>query len=78
LLDTQLAAHPQGFRSWIKAIGADTAKANETFRRIDVDDNGTLDLNELADAVRGYHVGPLDVSLLGAKAPAAPPELRRY
>jgi Ca2+-binding EF-hand superfamily protein len=57
---------PQGFRSWIKAIGADTAKADETFRRIDVDDDGTLDLNELADAVRGYHAGTLDVSLLGA------------
>jgi Ca2+-binding EF-hand superfamily protein len=63
--DAKGAVTPEGFTSWLRAAGADTSKAQETFRQIDVDDDGDLTVDELMQAVRDYHVGKLDVSVLG-------------
>jgi Ca2+-binding EF-hand superfamily protein len=63
--DANGAVTTEGFTSWLKAVGADTSKAQETFRQIDVDDDGDLTVDELMQAVRDYHAGKLDVSVLG-------------
>jgi Ca2+-binding EF-hand superfamily protein len=63
--DANGAVTPEGFAAWLKAIGADPSKARETFRQIDIDDDGDLTVDELMQAVRDYHVGTLDVSVLG-------------
>lgn len=63
--DAKGAVTPEGFTSWLRAVGADTSKAQETFRQIDVDDDGDLTVDELMQAVRDYHAGKLDVSVLG-------------
>jgi Ca2+-binding EF-hand superfamily protein len=54
-----------GFKSWLKAVGADQSKAKETFQRLDENGDGHLTVDELVHAVRDYHAGTLDVSLLG-------------
>jgi Ca2+-binding EF-hand superfamily protein len=64
--DAKGAVTPEGFTSWLRAVGADPSKARETFRRIDVDDDDDLTVDELVQAVRDYHVGKLDVSVLGS------------
>lgn len=56
---------PREFRSWLKAVGADVSTADEAFERIDRDGDGQLTVDELVHAVRDYHAGTLDVSLLG-------------
>jgi Ca2+-binding EF-hand superfamily protein len=63
--DAKGAVTPEGFTSWLTAVGADTSKAQRTFRQIDVDDDGDLTVDELMQAVRDYHAGNLDVSVLG-------------
>lgn len=60
------AINPKEFRAWIKAIGGDAGDADESFRRIDTNGNGTLSVDELVEAVRQYHYGQSDTSLLGA------------
>lgn len=55
----------QEFRRWIQAIGADPSVADESFRRIDTDGSGQLSVHELVQAVKDYHLGNLDFSLLG-------------
>jgi Ca2+-binding EF-hand superfamily protein len=66
--DAKGAVTPEGFTSWLKAVGADTSKAQETFRQIDVDDDGDLTIDELMQAVRDYFAGQFDVSVLGGSA----------
>lgn len=56
---------PAEFRRWLEAIGVDASSAVEAFRTIDVNNNGTLTVDELVGAVRAYHFGTLDVPLLG-------------
>jgi Ca2+-binding EF-hand superfamily protein len=63
--DVKGAVTPEGFTSWLEAIGADTSKAADAFRQIDVDDDGDLTVDELMQAVRDYHAGTFDVSVLG-------------
>jgi Ca2+-binding EF-hand superfamily protein len=63
--DAKGAVTPEGLTSWLKAVGADTSKAREMFRQIDVDDDGDLTVDELMQAVRDYPAGKLDVSVLG-------------
>jgi Ca2+-binding EF-hand superfamily protein len=63
--DAKGAVTPEGFTSWLKAVGADTSKAQETFRQIDMDDDGDLTVDELMQAARDYYAGKLDVSVLG-------------
>jgi Ca2+-binding EF-hand superfamily protein len=63
--DAKGAVTPEGFTSWMGALGADASKAQETFSQIDLDDDGDLTVDELVQAVRDYHVGKLDVSVLG-------------
>jgi Ca2+-binding EF-hand superfamily protein len=63
--DANGAVTPEGFTNWLKAVGADVSKAQETFRQIDVDDDDDLTVDELMQAVRDYYIGKLDVSVLG-------------
>jgi Ca2+-binding EF-hand superfamily protein len=63
--DAKGAVTPEGFTNWLKAVGADISKAQETFREIDVDDDGDLTVDELMQAARDYYAGKLDVSVLG-------------
>jgi Ca2+-binding EF-hand superfamily protein len=63
--DAKGAVTPEGFTSWLRAVGADTSRARETFRLIDDDDDDDLTVDELMQAVRDYHAGTLDVSVLG-------------
>jgi Ca2+-binding EF-hand superfamily protein len=63
--DAKGAVTPEGFTDWLTAVGADTSQVKQTFRQIDVDDDGDLTVDELMQAVRDYHAGKLNVSLLG-------------
>jgi Ca2+-binding EF-hand superfamily protein len=63
--DAKGAVTPEGFTSWLRAIGADTSKAQETFRQINDDDDNDLTVDELMQAVRDYHANKLGVSVLG-------------
>ncbi|MGV9692282.1 EF-hand domain-containing protein [Streptomyces sp. NPDC003444] len=53
------------FATWLKALGLGEKEAHEAFRQIDADGDGTLSQQELLAAVRGFHLGELDVELLG-------------
>jgi len=56
---------PQEFKVWIRAVGADVSSADDIFERIDENSDGYLTVDELVQAVRDYHAGTLNVSLLG-------------
>nr|WP_042191104.1 EF-hand domain-containing protein [Kibdelosporangium sp. MJ126-NF4]CEL19845.1 Calerythrin (Calcium-binding protein) [Kibdelosporangium sp. MJ126-NF4]CTQ97069.1 Calerythrin (Calcium-binding protein) [Kibdelosporangium sp. MJ126-NF4] len=53
------------FSRWLNAIGVEPSAAAEAFRTIDADNSGKLTVDELVHAVREYHMGRLDVPLLG-------------
>ena len=53
------------FAKWLDAIGVNRSSAAEAFRTIDADRSGKLSVDELVHAVRDYHMGKLDVPLLG-------------
>ncbi|MFC7979915.1 EF-hand domain-containing protein [Streptomyces cinereoruber] len=53
------------FATWLKALGLGEAQAREAFKQIDADGDGTLSEQELLAAVRKFHLGELDVELLG-------------
>lgn len=59
------AINPTEFSRWIAAIGGSGADSDESFRRIDVNGNGTLSVDELVEAVKQYHFGQSDTALLG-------------
>jgi Ca2+-binding EF-hand superfamily protein len=61
--DSQI--NPREFRKWGKAIGLSQNEADEAFQKIDADHDGHLDIDELVDTVRDYHLGTSDVPLLG-------------
>lgn len=63
--DAKGAVTREGFTTWLRAVGADTSRARETFGQIDGDDDGDLTVDELVQAVRDYHAGTIDVSVLG-------------
>jgi Ca2+-binding EF-hand superfamily protein len=63
--DEKGAVTRDGFTDWLEAIGADASTAADAFRQIDVDDDGDLTVDELMQAVRDYHAGTFDVSVLG-------------
>jgi Ca2+-binding EF-hand superfamily protein len=57
--------NPGEFRRWLDAVGVPKAQHEESFRRMDTNNNGYLSVDELVQAVRDYHEGTLDVPLLG-------------
>lgn len=52
------------FTRWLTALGQDRPQARAAFGRIDRNGAGALSMEELLAAVRGYHLGRLDVDLL--------------
>lgn len=50
---------------WFAAIGLDPDVADNAFGELDTDGSGRLSVEELVDAVRDYHLGRIDVPLLG-------------
>jgi Ca2+-binding EF-hand superfamily protein len=57
--------NPAEFHSWLTAIGVDSVDPADAFRQIDTDGDGQLTVDELVHAVRAYHLGEIDVPLLG-------------
>jgi hypothetical protein len=55
----------EGFKSWLNAVGAEQTDAKAAFDRLDKNGDGHLTVDELVHAVRDYHAGTLDISLLG-------------
>ncbi|HEX7307560.1 EF-hand domain-containing protein [Lentzea sp.] len=53
-------------RRWLgSAVGLSDAASDAAFDRIDLDGDGVLTVDELVIAVREFHYGRLDISLLG-------------
>ncbi|MEU3398787.1 EF-hand domain-containing protein [Streptomyces filamentosus] len=57
--------NPAEFKSWLDAIGVRGVQPAEAFRQIDTDGDGRLSVAELVQAVRAFHLGDIDVPLLG-------------
>ncbi|MFB7032399.1 EF-hand domain-containing protein, partial [Streptomyces sp. NPDC056295] len=57
--------NPAEFKSWLDAIGVEGIDSAEVFAQIDANGDGQLSVEELVQAVRAYHLGDLDVPLLG-------------
>ncbi|MEW1912044.1 EF-hand domain-containing protein [Kitasatospora sp. NPDC085895] len=57
--------NPAEFKMWMDAIGVEGVQPAEAFRQIDTNGDGQLSVEELVQAVRAYHLGDLDVPLLG-------------
>ncbi|MGW0363389.1 EF-hand domain-containing protein [Streptomyces sp. NPDC002990] len=53
------------FAAWLQVLGLGEAEARDAFRQIDTDGSGKLSEDELLAAVRAFHLGELDVELLG-------------
>jgi len=53
------------FGRWMDAIGVDKPSAEESFSKIDTNGSGSLSVDELVNATRDFHLGDLDVPLLG-------------
>ncbi|MBM7769862.1 Ca2+-binding EF-hand superfamily protein [Actinokineospora baliensis] len=53
------------FKRWMRAAGVDERQAEQSFQQLDTNHSGTLSVEELVDAVRDYHQGKHDISLLG-------------
>ncbi|WP_026426048.1 EF-hand domain-containing protein [Actinokineospora inagensis] len=56
---------PAEFKRWMRAAGVDERQAEQAFSQLDSNHNGSLSVEELVDAVRDYHQGKHDISLLG-------------
>ncbi|MFD3683278.1 EF-hand domain-containing protein [Nocardiopsis sp. NPDC058631] len=57
--------NPSELERWFAAIGLNTEQADEAFREMDTDNDGSLTVTELVAAVRDYHLGKNDIPLLG-------------
>ncbi|WP_030750315.1 EF-hand domain-containing protein [Streptomyces griseus] len=56
---------PAEFKTWLDAIGVRGVQPAEAFAQIDADGDGRLSVEELVQAVRAFHLGEIDVPLLG-------------
>lgn len=57
--------NPAEFKKWLDVIGVDESHADAAFSGIDENGDGQLSVDELVHAVRDYHLGKIDVPLLG-------------
>ncbi|GLZ36433.1 EF-hand domain-containing protein [Actinokineospora sp. NBRC 105648] len=57
--------NPSEFKRWLRAAGVDERQADSAFRQLDGNGSGTLSVEELVEAVRDFHQGKHDISLLG-------------
>lgn len=53
------------FGSWTDVIGVGRSAAAVAFKRLDEEGRGQLPVEDLVGAVRAYHLGALDVPMLG-------------
>jgi Ca2+-binding EF-hand superfamily protein len=53
------------YSKFITAIGATGADTEESFKKIDVDNDGVVSVDELADAIKRYFLGETHLKLLG-------------
>lgn len=58
---------PAEFKRWLGAVGVPPTEADSAFRKLDKDSDGHLSVEELTQAVRDFHAGTSDVSLLGGR-----------
>jgi Ca2+-binding EF-hand superfamily protein len=56
---------PVEMQAWFAAIGLEGEVADRAFGELDTNGSGKLSVDELVDAVRDYHLGRIDISLLG-------------
>ncbi|MFF7216366.1 EF-hand domain-containing protein [Streptomyces sp. NPDC008238] len=56
---------PAEFKTWLDAVEVDSIEPAEAFRQIHANGDGELSIDELVQAVRAYHLGEIDVPLLG-------------
>lgn len=56
----------EDFKSWLGVIGVDASTADEAFAGLDSDGDGKVAVDDIVTAVRDYHMGRLDVPLLGS------------
>lgn len=57
--------NPAEFTRWLRCMGVDEGQAESAFRQIDSNGSGHLSVEELVDAVKAFHQGRSDVSILG-------------
>ncbi|WP_018685759.1 EF-hand domain-containing protein [Actinokineospora enzanensis] len=53
------------FKRWMRAAGVDDGTADSAFQQLDANHSGALSVEEIVTAVRDYHQGKHDISLLG-------------
>ncbi|MGH3761625.1 EF-hand domain-containing protein [Actinophytocola sp.] len=58
---------PSEFKRWLGAVGVPVSEADSAFRKLDTSGDGHLSVEELIQAVRDFHAGTSDVSLLGGR-----------
>ena len=58
---------PAEFKRWLNAVGVPATEADQAFRKLDTDGDGNLSVEELTQAVKDFHAGTSDVSLLGGR-----------
>ncbi|GAA5062216.1 EF-hand domain-containing protein [Streptomyces similanensis] len=56
---------PHEFTSWLDAANVQDIAPEKAFAQIDANGDGQLSVDELVQAVRAYHLGDIDVPLLG-------------
>lgn len=55
------------FVAWTRVLGLSADEGDDAFRRIDVNGDGELTVDELLGAIRAYHTGQLDVELISVR-----------
>ncbi|MFF9128107.1 EF-hand domain-containing protein [Streptomyces sp. NPDC014889] len=56
---------PTEFKTWLDAMGVDDIDPADAFRQMHANGNAQLSADELVQAVLAYHLGEIDVPLLG-------------
>ncbi|MEU7381253.1 MULTISPECIES: EF-hand domain-containing protein [unclassified Streptomyces] len=56
---------PTEFKTWLDAMGVENIDPADAFRQMQTNGDDQLSADELVQAVRAYHLGEIDVPLLG-------------
>ncbi|WP_331751089.1 EF-hand domain-containing protein (plasmid) [Streptomyces globisporus] len=57
--------NPAEFKTWLDALGVQDIDPAQEFRQLDANGDGQLTVKDLVQAVHAYHLGEIDVPLLG-------------